>query len=169
MLGSTTGRNKPINTTYGPICPNRAGRPTTSGEHVWHTPSSHSSRFRDSSSHFCICTHSTPHTQGNHGYDDDRGDYIVVPHDHLAYRYEVLGILGKGSFGQVVKVHDFKTNMLRAVKIIRNKKRFHHQVSRWIFNLTGDICRWNMSVNQEKRFHHQVRRVSADHSRRKQR
>jgi dual specificity tyrosine-phosphorylation-regulated kinase 2/3/4 len=68
------------------------------------------------------------HTQGNHGYDDERGDYIVVPHDHLAYRYEILGILGKGSFGQVVKVHDFKTNMLRAVKIIRNKKRFHHQV-----------------------------------------
>ncbi len=28
---------------------------------------------------------------------------------------------------QVVKVHDFKTNTLRAVKVIRNKKRFHHQ------------------------------------------
>ncbi len=29
---------------------------------------------------------------------------------------------------QVVKVHDFKTNCLRAVKVIRNKKRFHAQV-----------------------------------------
>ena len=42
--------------------------------------------------------------QGNFGYDDDRGDYCVVPHDHLAYRYEVLGLLGKGSFGQVCVV-----------------------------------------------------------------
>ena len=26
----------------------------------------------------------------NHGYDDERGDYQVVIHDHLAYRYEVV-------------------------------------------------------------------------------
>ena len=63
----------------------------------------------------------------NFGYDDERGDYNVVLHDHLSYRYEVLSIMGKGSFGQVLKVHDFKTNRLFAVKIIRNKKRFHHQ------------------------------------------
>lgn len=25
----------------------------------------------------------------------------VVMHDHLAYRYEVLSIMGRGSFGQV--------------------------------------------------------------------
>ena len=37
----------------------------------------------------------------NHGYDDERGDYIIVLHDHIMYRYEVLGFLGKGSFGQV--------------------------------------------------------------------
>lgn len=69
-----------------------------------------------------------PHiAKGNCGYDDDRGDYIAVMHDHLAYRYEILSVLGKGSFGQVLKCHDFKTNTLKAVKIIRNKKRFHHQ------------------------------------------
>lgn len=28
---------------------------------------------------------------------------------------------------QVVKCHDFKTSQLRAIKIIRNKKRFHAQ------------------------------------------
>ena len=37
----------------------------------------------------------------NGGYDDDQGSYIHVPHDHLAYRYEVLKVIGKGSFGQV--------------------------------------------------------------------
>jgi serine/threonine protein kinase len=42
--------------------------------------------------------------------------------------YEVLGVLGKGSFGQVLKVLDYKTGSYRALKIIRNKKRFHHQV-----------------------------------------
>ena len=28
---------------------------------------------------------------------------------------------------QVLKCHDFRTNRMYAIKIIRNKKRFHHQ------------------------------------------
>jgi dual specificity tyrosine-phosphorylation-regulated kinase 2/3/4 len=63
----------------------------------------------------------------NFGYDDDRGDYNIVFGDHLAYRYEVIDVLGKGSFGQVVRCIDHKTGGLVAVKIIRNKKRFHQQ------------------------------------------
>jgi dual specificity tyrosine-phosphorylation-regulated kinase 2/3/4 len=63
----------------------------------------------------------------NHGYDDDRGDYLVVNHDHLAYRYEVIDTLGKGSFGQVLQCRDHCTGDSVAIKIIRNKKRFHHQ------------------------------------------
>lgn len=45
----------------------------------------------------------------------------------MAYRYEVLDFLGKGSFGQALKCYDYKTNQFVALKIIRNKKRFHHQ------------------------------------------
>ncbi|KAJ5644101.1 uncharacterized protein N7484_006608 [Penicillium longicatenatum] len=63
----------------------------------------------------------------NFGYDDDRGDYNIVMGDHLAYRYEVVDVLGKGSFGQVVRCVDHKTGALVAIKIIRNKKRFHQQ------------------------------------------
>ena len=63
----------------------------------------------------------------NFGYDDERGDYNIVNGDHLAYRYEVIDMLGKGSFGQVVRCIDHKTGILVAVKIIRNKKRFHQQ------------------------------------------
>nr|XP_021487425.1 dual specificity tyrosine-phosphorylation-regulated kinase 4 isoform X2 [Meriones unguiculatus] len=36
-------------------------------------------------------------------------------------------MIGKGSFGQVAKCLDHKNNELVALKIIRNKKRFHHQ------------------------------------------
>mmetsp|Transcript_55747 Transcript_55747/g.181009 ORF Transcript_55747/g.181009 Transcript_55747/m.181009 type:complete len:560 (+) Transcript_55747:1948-3627(+) len=63
----------------------------------------------------------------NHSYDDERGDYLIVLHDHVLYRYEVMSPLGKGSFGQVVRTFDYKTNGEMACKIIRNKKRFHHQ------------------------------------------
>lgn len=63
----------------------------------------------------------------NFGYDDERGDYNIVTGDHLAYRYEIVDILGKGSFGQVVRCIDHRTGGLVAIKIIRNKKRFHQQ------------------------------------------
>lgn len=63
----------------------------------------------------------------NFGYDDDRGDYTIAIGDHLSYRYEIVDILGKGSFGQVVRCIDHKTGGLVAIKIIRNKKRFHQQ------------------------------------------
>ena len=63
----------------------------------------------------------------NFGYDDERGDYNIVAGDHLAYRYEIVDILGKGSFGQVARCIDHKTGSLMAIKIIRNKKRFHQQ------------------------------------------
>ncbi|KTF77389.1 hypothetical protein cypCar_00004617 [Cyprinus carpio] len=52
---------------------------------------------------------------------------VQVLHDHIGYRYEVLEVIGKGSFGQVLKCLDHKTNEMVAIKIIRNKKRFHHQ------------------------------------------
>jgi dual specificity tyrosine-phosphorylation-regulated kinase 2/3/4 len=64
---------------------------------------------------------------GNYGYDDERGDYNIVFGDHLAYRYEVIDVLGKGSFGQVVRCVDHRDGGIVAVKIIRNKKRFHQQ------------------------------------------
>ena len=63
----------------------------------------------------------------NFGYDDSRGDLKLIKGDHISYRYEIMGILGKGSFGQVCECWDYKRNEKIAMKIIRNKKRFHYQ------------------------------------------
>ncbi|WFD29054.1 hypothetical protein MSPP1_000058 [Malassezia sp. CBS 17886] len=63
----------------------------------------------------------------NFGYDDERGDYEINARDHLAFRYEIIKLLGRGSFGQVLQCKDHKTGKFVAVKLIRNKRRFHHQ------------------------------------------
>ena len=83
--------------------------------------------------YFCGTPHANKHIGDptvdalNFGYDDDRGDYHIIKGDHLSYRYEIVDVLGKGSFGQVVRCIDHKVGNLVAVKIIRNKKRFHAQ------------------------------------------
>jgi dual specificity tyrosine-phosphorylation-regulated kinase 2/3/4 len=46
-------------------------------------------------------------------------------HEHLAYRYEVVKKLGKGSFGIVLRVFDHKTKEFVALKILKNKKRLY--------------------------------------------
>ncbi|KAI8084855.1 kinase-like domain-containing protein [Halteromyces radiatus] len=63
----------------------------------------------------------------NYGYDDENGDYKIIRQDHLIYRYEIMELLGQGSFGQVVKCYDHRTGATVAIKLIRNKKRFHAQ------------------------------------------
>lgn len=63
----------------------------------------------------------------NNGYDDPDGIYYQLIGDHLSYRYEITAELGAGAFGSVVKCKDYKTNTHVALKIIRNKKRFHQQ------------------------------------------
>lgn len=69
----------------------------------------------------------TASSKHNYGFDEDNGDYKLMVGDHIAYRYEILQPLGKGSFGQVIKATDHKDQRTVAVKIIRNKSRFHSQ------------------------------------------
>ncbi|KAI9569102.1 hypothetical protein HD554DRAFT_2204797 [Boletus coccyginus] len=84
----------------------------------------------------------------NFGYDDERGDYLVVNNDHLAYRYEIVDTLGKGSFGQVLNCRDHQTGQSVAIKIIRNKKRFHHQALVEI-KILDNLRKWD----QEEKHH----------------
>ncbi len=63
----------------------------------------------------------------NHGFDTDQQEYNVRYNDHIAYRYEVIKKLGKGSFGIVVRVFDHKEKEFVALKVLKNKKRLYKQ------------------------------------------
>jgi dual specificity tyrosine-phosphorylation-regulated kinase 2/3/4 len=60
------------------------------------------------------------------GFDDSRGDLYLTKHDHTAYRYEIIALLGKGSFGQV-ECFDHKRIVFVALKIIKNKSRYENR------------------------------------------
>lgn len=62
----------------------------------------------------------------NYGFDDERGDYDVRLKDHIAYRFEIVDFIGKGSFGQALKCFDHYMKEFVAIKIIRNKKKFYY-------------------------------------------
>ena len=57
--------------------------------------------------------------------DDEEGYYNVLLGDHLNYRYEIIKILGKGSFAQVAACIDHKTGYKVAIKITRNTEIDH--------------------------------------------
>ncbi|WAR04111.1 DYR1A-like protein [Mya arenaria] len=63
----------------------------------------------------------------NDGYDDPNHDYIVNPGEKWLDRYEIDSLIGKGSFGQVVKAYDHADQEPVAIKIIKNKKPFLNQ------------------------------------------
>lgn len=58
--------------------------------------------------------------KNNFGFDDPLGNYKIIPNDHINYRYEILQVLGSGSFGNVIKAkdHKFLSQKLVAVKVI---------------------------------------------------
>ena len=58
------------------------------------------------------------------GYDDKHYDYIVKSGELFNDRYEVSSVIGKGSFGQVVKAYDNQRGESVAIKIIKSKKPF---------------------------------------------
>ena len=63
----------------------------------------------------------------NHGFDDENAYYIPIIGDHLAFQYEILDILGSGSFAQVLKCYDHKNKKEIAIKIIKSHISFNNQ------------------------------------------
>merc|ERR1719436_2195885 len=60
----------------------------------------------------------------NDGYDDENHDYIIRSGEKFLDRYEIDSLIGRGSFGQVVKAYDHEEQEHVAIKIIKNKKPF---------------------------------------------
>ena len=60
----------------------------------------------------------------NDGYDDENHDYIIRSGEKFLDRYEIDSLIGRGSFGQVVKAYDHEEQSHVAIKIIKNKKPF---------------------------------------------
>ncbi len=58
------------------------------------------------------------------GYDDEKGRYRCGKKDHVAYQYEIIGALGKGSYGDVVAAFDHKRQKQVAIKILRNGAKY---------------------------------------------
>ncbi|XP_061405068.1 dual specificity tyrosine-phosphorylation-regulated kinase 2-like [Lethenteron reissneri] len=56
----------------------------------------------------------------NNGYDDINDHYIPITDEHLVYRFQVLNVIGKGSFGQVLRCLDHKTKKEVAIKMLAN-------------------------------------------------
>jgi dual specificity tyrosine-phosphorylation-regulated kinase 2/3/4 len=70
-----------------------------------------------------------PNTSGasNFGFDDSSHHYRCSLGDHIAYRYEIRAILGKGAFGQVLRCYDHKGRRNVALKVIVNTPQMHQQ------------------------------------------
>ena len=60
----------------------------------------------------------------NDGFDDENHDYIIRSGEKFLDRYEIDSLIGRGSFGQVVKAYDHEEQEHVAIKIIKNKKPF---------------------------------------------
>jgi dual specificity tyrosine-phosphorylation-regulated kinase 2/3/4 len=56
----------------------------------------------------------------NYGYDGKDHHYKTAVGDHIAYRYEIHAVLGKGAFGQAIRCYDHKAKHEVALKVIVN-------------------------------------------------
>jgi len=67
----------------------------------------------------------------NFGFDNADFDYILRVSEHIVTpegkEYEILELMGKGTFGQVVKCECKRQKELVAIKVIKNKKSFKNQ------------------------------------------
>ena len=68
-----------------------------------------------------------PGPKYNSGYDDKDGHYIVLFGEEILERYTVQEVLGKGSFGTVLRCFDEKYQEPVAMKITRSGHYFYNQ------------------------------------------
>ena len=65
----------------------------------------------------------------NNGFDDEEGYYRIQKDDQIAFRYQLIEVIGKGAFGQVIKCMDHKHKELVAIKLVKNQKKYYYQAA----------------------------------------
>lgn len=95
----------------------------------------------------------------NDGYDNEDSDYILYVNDILGSeesghknRYLILDVLGQGTFGQVVKCQNLRTQEVVAVKVIKNRTAYFNQSMMEVSVL--DLLNKQMDKNDD---HHLLR------------
>ena len=63
----------------------------------------------------------------NQGFDDENDDYVIKQDEIWNQRFQVLKLIGRGSFGQVVEALDLLSGGKVAIKIIKNRPAFTNQ------------------------------------------
>ncbi|QPG72769.1 hypothetical protein FOA43_000070 [Brettanomyces nanus] len=67
----------------------------------------------------------------NNGYDNEQSDYILYVNDVLGVqenrKYMVVDIIGRGTFGQVVKCQNLDTQEIVAVKVVKSRPVYLNQ------------------------------------------
>ena len=64
------------------------------------------------------------HTGAPTKCDDDDGHYVVVPDADLTEKYQIIKLLGQGTFGKVVEAYDRVKRTRCAIKIIRSVQKY---------------------------------------------
>ena len=68
-----------------------------------------------------------PNINNKFNFNDREGDYQFQKGYHLNYRYEIIELLGKGSFGEAIKCYDHKNKETVCIKIINSRDEFQNQ------------------------------------------
>lgn len=87
---------------------------------------------KDSDRKRSIVSHELPVKKSkfnNNGFDDENDDYIVKEGEVWGNKYAVEKLVGKGSFGQVVRASEISNGQVVAIKIIKNRKSFSEQAN----------------------------------------
>ena len=97
---------------------------------IIHCTSCHNLRSKKSKDFYKLYNrikNANPNIDGKFNFNDREGYYTFKKGYHLNYRYEIIGLLGKGTFGEAVQCYDHKNKEVVCIKIINARKEFQTQ------------------------------------------